>query len=177
MYHIDLTTILRIFAHQNGKLDTDVRHIPGVKERCHARLILSNGKVVSCIVEGKSGVLFLGEDALHMLQRMGILEWTYTPETQNAPPISTQMSPAPPRSERIAENMLVLFPIRTRLIEPREFASWSRWQRFVYNLADGSKSVDDIAQVLYQPRERIQETLSELQRQGAITLLRSPYSQ
>ncbi len=177
MYHIDLTTILRVFAQQSGKLDTGLRHIPGVRERCHAQLILINGKVASCIVEGKSGVLFSGGDALRMLQSMGILEWIYTPETQSAAsPISTQLSPTLPRIERVTENMAMLFPVRTRLIEPREFALWSRWQRSVYNMTDGSKSVEDIARVLSQPRERILETLSELQRQSAITFLRSPHS-
>jgi len=179
LYHIDLTTILCVFAHQSGKLDTDLRRVPGVKEHCHAQLFLAEGKVVSCIIEGKSGVWFSGEDALRMLQSVGILEWTYTPTTQTAsrPAVSTQLSPILQRTELISRNMVVLFPVRTRRIEQQEFASWSRWQRSVYNLIDGRKSTDDIARVLAQPQERIREILSELQKQGVITLLAEPHSQ
>ena len=178
MYRIDLTTILRIFARQSGRLDTEIKRVPGIKEHCHAQLFLSEGKVVSCIVEGNSGVLFSGESALHLLQNMGILEWTYTPTTQSAPPpVSPQLSPIMPFIERSPANAAVLFPTRMRLVQPQELALWSRLQRSVYNLTDGSKSVGDIARVLSQPRERVLETLSELQKQGVIVLLPGTSSQ
>jgi hypothetical protein len=179
LYRIDLTTILRVFARQSGRLDTEIKRVPGIKEHCHAQLFLSEGKVVSCVIEGNNGVLLSGESALHLLQNIGMLEWTYTPTPQSAPspPVSPQLSPIMPFIERSPANAVVLFPTRIRLIQPQEFALWSRWLRSVYNLTDGSKSVDDIARVLSQPRERVLEALSELQKQEAIILLPAPRSQ
>ncbi len=174
MYRIDLKTILRILAHQSGKLDTTLDYIPGFRERCRAQLLLVEGNVVSCSIEGRDRNLLSGHEALRVLQDMGVLKWTYTPTPQSNPSPHVALLEAP-SSRQVPEIHPLSFPTRIRLVEQQEFTSWPRLQRSIYNLADGSKSVEALVRVLSQPYERIVEALSALRIKGVIDLHRNSH--
>ncbi len=168
LYHADLTTALQSLAQQSGELQADLKDVVGMAENCRAHLLLVKGQVTSCSIESKSGVVLSGDAALRTLYLLGTFEWVFTPIPQKAVPSTPQL--LAPRIESRTAILPTSIPVRVRTVNQREFSSWSRLQRSVYNLVDGKKSIEDITRMLSLPQERVIEVLSFLHANGLVML-------
>jgi hypothetical protein len=171
---MDLTSVLRVVAQQDGELRANLEQAVGIPEKCYAELQLTGGRITSCAVKSSVGVVLSGNDALQALYMMGVFEWTFTPALSNTPMQQVQQaSPSQsraliPNPRQAARSPRPTVPVRTRIVQQHEFASWPRHLRFVYNLIDGNKSVEDIAHILSVHPIKVQEVLAFFQRQGLI---------
>lgn len=169
-YHIDLLTILRILSQQSGELHALVKNVPGIKEVCYAQVVIVRGKVTTCSLEGKNSryLYFNGEAAVQKLQKLGELDWTYTPNLVAPSRQSSRPQSALSSGGQPAVNTYSLHPYRTRKVDAEEFLSWSYLQRAIYNAIDGSRSIEEIARALSTSYEHIQEILFALYSVGVI---------
>lgn len=168
LYHTDLTTVLQTLAQQSGELHADLKDVVGLAENCRAHLLLVQGQVTSCSIESKSGIVLSSNTALRTLYLLGTFEWVFTPPSQKAVPPTPQLPS--PHVESRATLLPTSVPLRVGMVNQREFSSWSRVQRSVYNLLDGKKSIEDIARILALHQERVVEVLSFLQMNAMVTL-------
>jgi|SRR5712692_560829 len=173
-YHINLETILRVLSRHSGELRALVKRVPGTKEEGLARVMLDKGKIVSCSIESRIETLYSEDDALRLLQAIGELDWIFIPSIPQPSSLSVAPQVLSPSTEPILEIFLTAFPVRLRLVGPQELASWPRLHRSVYNLVDGRKTVEAIAQVLSNRHKRVVEALSILRANGIIALSTQP---
>jgi hypothetical protein len=63
-----------------------------------------------------------------------------------------------------------IVPRRARLLEPREFFSWSYPQRVVYSLVDGKRSVEAMARLLRQEPEKVLPIVADMLSRGILSV-------
>jgi hypothetical protein len=174
-YPLDLTTILYLLEQQQqgGLLQATLAAVPGAGEPCLAQLTLVSGKVTACFVETRSGRLVAeGRRALTLLGQLGTIDWVWQPENEISAPRPRQAVPpggADPWTD------LAAVPRQREPVRMDVLQTCSRLQRRVLGLADGRRSVSEIAAILAVPPDqmfRLQEVLRELQALGLLTLTR-----
>jgi hypothetical protein len=132
------------------------------------------GTLVSCAVIGKSGRRLTGKEAARGLSRLGRLRWTFTPQqevpaTESLPATTAQTAPMMSFSPIMGEVMV--YPRRYIVyLDQQQMRSWSRMHRAVFSLADGTKSVVKIAEMLSTSPALVEKALRELQSIGVIIL-------
>jgi biotin operon repressor len=161
MYSLDFETMIQVMqAHQKtGFLYADVPSgVASLREPCRVEINIKAGNVISCSIIGNSGRHLTGKEATRELSRVGRLNWTFTPQeqivTQPAPPILTES----------------FFPVRTVHLEQWQMRDWPRIHRMVFALADGTKSIAKIAEVLSVSQYFVEKTLRDLQSIGVIAM-------
>lgn len=119
-----------------------------VGEPWQAHLSFAAGSVTTCVVQSRTdGRLLLSEsEALRWLASLGPLSWTLV-----ALPSQTSLQ-VPRRSTR----------------SEQEVMAWPRKRRLVFALVDGNRSAEQIAALLRQPPQAVEEILSELRSMGVI---------
>ncbi len=192
MYPIDLETILRVLSHQSGELRATVKQIAGIKGDCQALVLLSAGKVVSCMISYNGTSVLSGEEAFRTLAGKGMLEWDYVPtpspsSTHSSPSqmsprsLPLQMSPRlqssqerasllPQRQDSRGSISLSMIPVQTQKIAMEDLATWPRPYRFVYQLATGEKTLAEIAQLLSLTPQQMNVILRFLVERGLVSL-------
>lgn len=192
MYPIDLQTILRVLSHQSGELQATVKQVAGIKGTCQASVILSSGKVVSCVIYYDETPVLTGEEAFRILVGKGTLEWNYLPASSPSPTRSfpTELSPRlqseqlSPHVQTLGESASMLpqrqnseesispstVPVQTQRVEMEVLATWPRPYRFVYQLSIGDKTAAEIAQLLSLSPEQMSVVLIFLKRRGIVAL-------
>jgi hypothetical protein len=176
---------------KTGRLQTDLPSgVTGIREPCYVEIALEAGNVISCSITGSQGPLLTGAKAYQELMRQGRLDWTFVPQTQpltTSAPITDSLSIIPTRVANPQAKPVTSAPITgslsivpTRVINPqtrhtisrpRRTAELTQWQmrpwrgmhKRVYNLADGKRSVTEIAVLLSTTPEVIKEILQDLQ--------------
>lgn len=164
MYTLDFETIKQVMQeHQKtGLLSAEMpAGLAGLREPCRIEINILAGNIVSCAIVGDSGRFITGNEAAQELARLGRIRWTFTPQQR----ASTQPVPAIAKPVKVSP-----FPRRTLQVEQWQIQSWPRLHRTVFALADGTKPVAKIAEMLSAPPDLIERALRDLQSIGAIIL-------
>lgn len=163
MYTNDLTGLLRMLeeTRANGVISTEGT---GPGEPWQAQLTLIEGKVTACHVRGSVNGrnLLTGGEAIRWLESSAYLTWERTAFTPQ------QTFPLIFRDSQIVPLQPSGVPRRLTQAEPLGIHEWSRKQRQVFALVDGSRSAERIAVILCQPLNAVEGILLDLQSMGVI---------
>nr|BBH94735.1 hypothetical protein KTA_29340 [Thermogemmatispora argillosa] len=168
MYRLDFETMKQVMREhrKTGLLYADLpAGVPGMPEPCRVEIILRAGNIVSCFFVGRSGRRLKEEDASPKLARLGKLDWTFVP--QEDVPIEPRSTPGQTRNTTTGSSA---FPQRLLHLEQWQMVGWSRMHRMVFALADGTRSVEKIAEILSTSPEAVRAVLRDLQAIGVIRL-------
>jgi hypothetical protein len=162
-YTLDFDTIQQVMrAHRKtGILYAEIASgVMKLRESCRIEIKIMAGDIAACTIVGNSGRYLTGAEATQELARLGRIRWTFTPQQVAA----TSASPlAPP--ERDAS-----YPRRAAYLDQEQMRNWPRLHRSVFALADGTKSIIKIAEVLVVPPEIVNKVLQDLQSIGVIIM-------
>ncbi len=133
----------------------------GPGEPWQAQLTLIEGKV-TCQVWSKvdKRVLLTNDEALHWLATLPRLSWSPEPFVPQQAPVSAWQ-----RSQEISEPVV---PRRITQVNTKLMNTWSRKQRQVFALIDGSRTTEHIATMLQLPPSVVEQVLNDLQAIGVI---------
>jgi hypothetical protein len=166
MYTLDFETIKQVMQeHQKtGTLHADAPSgVAGLREPCRIEISIQAGAIVSCTIVGGSNRRLTGKKAADALSRLGRLYWTFTSPEEAAPPVR---EPSPV----LQPVALASIPWRTSFLEPQQMHSWSRMHRAAFALADGTRNVAKIAEMLSTSPDVISKILQDLQSLGVIAV-------
>ena len=161
----DLTALLQMLQ---GTQKNWVAHIAlpeavaiGSGEPWQAQLTVIEGKVTCQVWRNvDKRVLLTNDRAIRWLATLPRLSWSLEPI--NPPRVST-------RALQGSQATLVhQVPKRITHVEKRMMNTWSRKQRQVFALVDGSRTSEHIATMLQQPIEMVEKVLDDLQAIGVI---------
>jgi hypothetical protein len=162
MYTSNLTELLRVLQETQATCTIFTE----VGESWQAQLALSQGQLTSCqVLQSADGQLLLSESAaLQWLVSQGGHSWdqVHDPPRLMLPARHTPQA-EPPLPDAV--------PQRVAALEPAESSTWSRKQRQVFGLVDGTRSIERIAMILRQPLDLVQDMVRDLQGRGAITVM------
>jgi hypothetical protein len=163
-----MVQIVRQFKY-SGQFRADILAQVALKEGGQAILIVNEGRITSCFILNKYGQkLYTDMDAVSLLLRLGVLDWQLV--SSPAPPsISKEMaqSSLPSIATRSAGTN---FSMRLRHVpvQQSQIRTWSTLQRSVYALADGTRSIEQIAILLSRPLDMIEQVMRLLQESGVV---------
>lgn len=165
MYTSSLTELLRVLQAAQATC-TIFTGGPEAGELWRAELTLSQGRLTSCQVrQSTDGQLLITDtEALLWLASQGSRSWD---QVSNPPRLVLPTRRTPQGEPLMAETI----PQRLAALEPAESRTWSRKQRQVFGLVDGTRSIERIAVILRQPLELVQDLVRDLQARGAITVV------
>ncbi|HEY4386231.1 MAG TPA: helix-turn-helix domain-containing protein [Ktedonobacteraceae bacterium] len=164
MYTLDFQTIRQVMqAHQQtGTLHAETpTGIASLREPCRVEINILVGNVVACTVVGVSERRVTGEKAAQELSRLGRLNWTFVPKQEAA---------TPPESFSPAPGEIIFFPQRTVNLSQQQMRSLPRMHRAIFVLADGTKSIAKIADMLSTSPDVVERALRDLQSMGVIVI-------
>lgn len=170
MYTLDFETIQQVMqAHQKtGFLTAELPSgVNALREPCRIEISLQVGKIVSCAIVGKSGRRLTGKEALQAMGRLGRLNWTFTPRQEEIIPSS---QPLHSTSPLLAPIEYAFIPRRTAQLESWQVRGWPRIHRAIFALADGTKSVSKIAEMLSIAPDVAVKALRDLHSLGVVVL-------
>src|SRR5690348_5864879 len=125
---------------KTGYLQADLPSgVRGLRDSCRVEITLKAGEMVSCSISSSRGILLTGDKAYQELTRQGRIHWTFV----SSSPLVTQTSPV-----RALEKNMTLHPRRVVVVEQLQMRTWSPMHKLVYGLADGTRSVAEIAEQL-----------------------------
>lgn len=163
--HIILQTLAT--RRESAQLAADLpTGLPRVKSARQAFILLNEGQVLSCTVTDAQGKpLLQGEQALQALFYETI-EWVVHPyvaeERKEQPPTTDHhlvgVSPSPQSAP----------PYLPRRLLSTVQVGWTHRQMQIFSLADGQRSIAEIATLLRLPPETVGEIIEQLRNQGAI---------
>jgi hypothetical protein len=165
MYTSDLAKLLQTLR---GTQKNYVVHIElpkaaaiGPGEPWQAQLTLIEGKV-TCKVWSRvdKRVLFTNDEAIRWLATLPHLSWSLEPFVPQRTPV-----PALRRSQAIS---LQLIPRRIAPVDKKMMNTWSRKQRQVFALVNGTRTIEHIATILQQPPHVVEQVLDDLQAIGVV---------
>ncbi len=163
-YPLDLATILYILQGQSGRLQALLQELPGTREPCQVSIVLFDGKVASCSLETRRGVLVAqGAQVLNLLTGLGTIDWLWEPG----------LTPAAQLPTKPTTGTLSSIPRRREPLRPESLVACNRIQRRVLGLVDGRRTTHEIATLLAVPPtelERLRAVLRELQGMGLISM-------
>src|SRR5258708_37778697 len=135
-------------------------------EPWQAQLTLSKGQVISCRVQHSAdGQLLLTDGtALQWLASRGSLSWDQVGKSGKVVAAASRT----PQAEPLLPGAI---PQRLAVSGPAERGAWSRKQRQIFGLIDGTRSIERIAMMLRQPLDLVQDMVRDLQARGAITVM------
>lgn len=167
VYTLDFETIQQVMQeHQKtGFLFADLPSgVVGLREACRAEIKIMEGNIASCTIVGNSGRRLTGREAAQGLARLGRLRWTFTPQQDTA---------AQPAVSAPVPGGLSAFPRRYVVyLNQQQMRNWPRMHRAVFALADGTKSVIKMAEILSTSPEIVEKVLRDLQSIGVIVIER-----
>ena len=165
MYTSSLTELLRVLQETQSTC-TILTGGAEVGEPWQAQLTLSQGQLTSCqVLQSADGQLLLSDSAaLQWLASQGGHSW----DQVNDPPRLVLPTRHTPQAEPLLPDAI---PQRLAALESAESSIWSRKQRQVFGLVDGTRSIERIAMILRQPLDLVQDLVRDLQARGAITVM------
>ena len=165
MYTSSLTELLQVLRAAQATC-TIFTGGPEAGEPWQAELTLSQGQVTSCQVrQSEDGQLLLQDSAaLQWLASQGSRSWD---QVSNPPRLVLPTRPTPQEEPLMPEAV----PQRLEVLELAESRTWSRKQRQVFGLIDGTRSIERIAMILRQPLDLVQDLVRDLQARGAIIVM------
>lgn len=165
MYTLDLVTIMQIMqAHRKtGRLQADLpAGIPKLREPCRVEIALEAGNISSCAIISKRGSLLTRDEAYQKMVHLGRIRWTFVPQNSSVQPLES--------ANRVPGKAVVSRPYRVGLIEQEQMRSWRLMHKMVYGLADGTRTIEEIAGLLSATPETIEGVLHDLQSMRVIAM-------
>ncbi|QBD82958.1 hypothetical protein EPA93_46155 [Ktedonosporobacter rubrisoli] len=167
MYTLDFETMLQVMQ-EHQKTGLLYAELPagtvGLQEACRIEIKLRVGTIVTCTIASKSGWRLPDKKMIKKISQLGPLLWTFVPETTAVLP-AAQSAPAP-----IQQGEITFFPRRTVQIEQVQMRSWPRLHRGIFVLADGTRSIVKLAEILSVPPFQVERALYDLQSIGVIAM-------
>ena len=162
MYTLDFNTIrLMMQAYQQTGLLTAevVSGVMGLRGPCRIEIVLQAGSIVMCTLIGSDGGWLTGKEAEQALTHLGRLRWTFTMQPE-AIALPKPVTPA------VETNFIVSWRIAS--VSSEQMRTWPRTHRLIFALADGTKNVAKIAEILSISPDIVKKALSDLQLIGVI---------
>lgn len=162
-----MTQVLRQLG-SSGEFHAAIPSQGALREGGHAVLQVQNGNVVFCFIYSKSGKkLSHNGEAQRLLLKLGILDWKLVPPTQDMPLRDT--SPVPPVVPGVkpVERNRDFIPQR-RMVPKAMMSTWPTLERSVYSLADGTRTIEQIAKLLSRPIEAVEQVVHTFEVTGVI---------
>jgi len=166
MYTLDFETMKQVMQeHQKtGFLYADVpAGAAGISETCRIEINLMAGVMVSCAIVDSNGQLFSEKESVKKISRMGSLFWTFVPrQPVTTSPLSSPTTPGPVE--------VPIFPRRTVHLEQWQMRDWPRLHRGIFALADGTRNIAKISEMLSTSPELVDRALRDLQSISVIAM-------
>jgi len=155
MYSLEYKMMLQVLRQlgSSGEFHADIPPQVALREGGYVVLRLQSGNVISCFIFNKNGKkLYHGAEAQRLLPKLGILDWQVASTTSlksaslSAPLVVSEVRPVLRDEDFIPQR---------RMVSPAQMQSWSTLERSVYSLADGTRTIEQIAKLLSRPKETI----------------------
>jgi hypothetical protein len=159
MYSLEYKMMLQALRQlgSSGEFHADIPPQAALREGGYIILHVQNGNVVSCFILNKKGQkLYHNAEAQRLLPKLGILDWQLVSSTPPKP-----ASPNPPIAVpdvKPVHGDEDFIPQR-RMVSPAQMRTWSTLERSVYSLADGTRTIEQIAKLLSRPKEIIGQVI------------------
>lgn len=161
MYTPDLSSLLRMLV-ETRATEVLATERAGPEGPWQAQLTVIEGQVTSCHVQSSvyGPGLLSGGEALGWLASQGNLLWERVASTPQRIVRASQAASPQPHA----------VPRRLARVAQGEVHAWSRKQRQVFALVDGSRSIERIAVILCQPSYVVEGIVHELQVRGVVAV-------
>jgi hypothetical protein len=164
MYSLEYKLMVQVLRQlkSSGEFHADVSSQAALRRGGQVVLQVSGGNVISCLILNRSGqTLYHDADAQRLLLKLGVLDWKLVTSTA----AKTSHAVAPPTKP--AEGNGHFYPRRLTVPEA-QMCTWSALERSVYSLADGRRSIEQIASFLSRPLPVIEQVIYDFQVSGVI---------
>ena len=155
MYSLEYGMMLQVLRQlgSSGVFRADIPPQAALRQGGYVILHVQNGNVVAGFILNKKGQkLYHDAEVQHLLPKLGILDWQLVSSTPPKPG-----SPNPPIAVPSVKPVHAdedFIPQR-RMVSPAQMRTWSTLERSVYSLADGTRTIEQIAKLLSRPKETI----------------------
>jgi len=170
MYSLKYEMIIQMVRQfgYSGEIHAYVSPQARLKSGGWAILVLLNGIVTSHVILDKNRQkLFHDNAARSVISQLGVLEWRLVNSVTAPTASETAVSTKPAQTPMPAEKMISFYP-QHQPVSYAQMQQWSRMQRHVYALADGTRSAEQIAKLLLCSPITIEQIIHDLQISGAI---------
>jgi hypothetical protein len=167
MYSLKYEMMVEILQHlgYSGEIRSNIPSQTALKEGGQGVLFVQKGSVVSCLIFGKDGRrLYHDAQAQHLLHSIGIVDWQLVPPTE-----AQTISPVPPPPTTLEAIEQDLIPQQRLPDSQALMPTWSILERSVFSLADGTRTIEQIAMLLSRPTRTIVQVIYKLDESGVIT--------
>jgi hypothetical protein len=154
--------VLQMLAY-SGELQANIPSQAVLREGGRVVLLVKKVKVISCLIFDKNGhKLYDDAQAQRQLLKFGIVDWQLvsSAESQTASSVLPEAIPAQRERDFIPQR---LPGYQTQM------PTWSILERSVFSLADGTRTIEQIAMLLSRPIQTIVEVIYKLAKSGVIT--------
>jgi len=169
MYSLTYETLIQILLHlaYSGELRAKIPAQALLKGGGEAVLLVQKGKIISCSVFHRNGNRWYGDvQAQRLLLRLGVVNWQVASSTgsQTTTLVSLPTVPGTTSARRAQDLIPQNLPgFQTQM------STWSILERSVFSLADGTRTIEQIATLLSRPIETIIQVIYKLDKSGTIT--------
>ena len=171
MYSLSYDMMIQVLRQlgSSGEFHADIPSQGVLREGGHVVLHVQSGNVVSCFIFSKTGKkLYHNGEAQRLLPRLGILDWKLTSPTQDIPLRDANLVPPVVAGTRSVERYGDLIPQR-RMVPEAMIRSWPTLERSIYSLADGTRTVEQIAKLLSRPIDAVERVIHTFEVSGVIS--------
>lgn len=158
-----MVQVLQQFGY-SGEVHADVSPDSILRRSGRIVLVVQGGTITTCIILNQDGQkLYHDAQALSLVSRLGVLEWRLV----SSPTPRFARSPSQPFAAESPSKGTTFYP-RRLIIPLSQMRSWPILYRYVYSLADGTRSLEQIASLLSQTPRTIEQAVQNLQAIGGI---------
>jgi hypothetical protein len=168
MYSLEYKMILQVLRQlgSSGEFHADISSQAAFRDGGYVVLRVQNGNVISCFIFNRNGQkLYHDAEAHVLLSKLGVLDWQLVSSTSPKP-----ASPKPTTSVlgvKPVQREGDLVPQR-HMVSPDQIRTWSTLERSVYSLADGTRTIEQIAMLLSRPNQIIEQIVQNFELSGVI---------
>ena len=185
MYSLDyemMVQMLQQFGY-SGEVHADISSQAILKGAAKVVMGVHGGTVTACLILNRNGQKLCHDvEAQFIISRLGVLEWRLISSTSHVAAPETVKPPGPSRAtvkpsgplpvvppqRPVPIGQAALFRPRRRVQAQSQISNWPALQRSVYLLADGARSIEQIAKLLSRHPDVIGQVVRDLKAYGAI---------
>lgn len=170
-YYQNLSTLIQEFGQQSVSFYTAFPGgVPGIAEPCIGTVHVQEGKIIECLIEGRSGVSINGTAAFQILRPVAV--WQVQARSDRNVDIPPS-NPTPSSLPQVSSSLNVIIPRRNMPLLPGHLDGMSAKERIalrsVLALVNGQRSVDQIKTQMHLPTETVERVLWQLYRMQIIS--------
>lgn len=168
MYSLEYKMLLQVL-HQlgaSGEFQADIPPQAMLRDGGYVVLHVQNGDVVSCFISNKNGKKwYYDAEVQYLLLKFGILDWQLV--SSASPETATSISSPAVSEAKPVERNENFVPQRC-MVSPTRMHDWSILERSVYSLADGTRTIEQMAKLLSRPNQTIEQVIHDFEISGVI---------